>query len=68
MRPPPSTAKWMADSELRGGHSVEQVIAYLDWCDDWRAEVGERRSDPPYVISPQVEPKIVRLLRRWFGR
>ena len=64
---PPTREQWAIDGELRG-HTVEETIRYLSDCDDWQAEVDERRYAPAGVISPRLEPRFVSWLRRWTGR
>jgi hypothetical protein len=68
MLPPPSRVAWLVDGEMRGGHSVAETVAYLDWCADWADAHPPPRPQSPFVISPRAEPRAVTRLRRLFGR
>jgi hypothetical protein len=68
MQRPPSPLEWRIDSEMHGGHTVEQVIAWQSACEAWAERHAPARPLSSWVISPRVEPRAVRRLRRLFGR
>ena len=57
-------SSWAVDSELRGGHTVQETLAFVDAL----ADVEETRPPPPGFVSPDLEPKWLTTLGRWFGR
>ena len=51
------------------GHTVEETLAWLSWCDDYAAEQQQVRAMPTDVISPEPGPGVLsRLLARLGGR
>jgi hypothetical protein len=66
LTPADALSSWRVDGELRGGHTVEETLSFIDALQD----VEDERSPLPMgVISPDgVEPRWLGRLRRWTGR
>ena len=66
---PMSREAWLIDSEMRGGHSVAEVLGYLCDCADYAdQQQGRWRSVPDGFVLADCEPRLVTAVRRWFGR
>jgi len=62
--PPPTREAWLIDGELRGGHTLAETLAYLDWASDYEDQVS-RHALPTGVISPSgVRRGLLARLRR----
>jgi hypothetical protein len=59
-------AAWRVDSELRGGHSPSQVIAFVSELEDL-ADERSQQLPPGVILAGDCEPKWLSRLRRLFG-
>jgi hypothetical protein len=69
VKAPPTPVQWRIDSEMRGGHSVAEVLAWASWVGDWEDEQQDRRRvlSEGFALA-EVEPKWLTKVRSWFGR